>query len=446
MLPHTDTLRARSSGAPERWAYLAVALVALLGRATALRAADEDPWTSMFSLHGFGTLGVVYSSVRDADFVGSPFQPNGAGYSQEWSPGVDSKAGLQLGAQFTNQLSAIVQVVSQHNSDNTWRPKLEWANLNYQVTPDLSIRVGRSVAAPFLLSDTSLVGYSYTPIRPPPELYGELPVSNQDGVDVTYHLHTGNVQQTFSVSYGDTTVKVQSGGEVSARKFLQASDAAEAGFFTIRIGYTSLRPTATIPGLDALFSGFAQFGAVAVGSGFPATGAQANALEVEYSTRATSSFAFSMTTVGVSYDPGRWLLTSEWARTASDGLVASSSAWYVLGGARFGKFMPYLTVGSVRSGSNLVPGISTAGLPPPLAAAAAALNDALNESLRAFAVSQSSASAGVRWDVAKGIDLKLQYDRVRLDANSAGRLENIQADFISSPDVNAVSLAMDFVF
>ena len=179
----------RSSGGRMPYALSAVILVAGLGCPMAVLAAEGDPVASMFSLHGFGTLGEVYSDAHDADFVGSPFQPNGAGYSHTWSPGVDSKAGLQVGAQFTDRLSAIVQVVSQHIYDNTWRPQLEWANLRYQVTPDFSIRAGRSVAAAFLVSDTSLVGYTYPWIRPPPELYGELPVSNQDGLAVNYHLH-----------------------------------------------------------------------------------------------------------------------------------------------------------------------------------------------------------------------------------------------------------------
>jgi len=424
----------------------AMVLVAILGSPVGVRAADEGPAASMFSLHGFGTVGEVYSDAHDADFVGSPFQPNGAGYSQAWAPGVDSKAGLQLGAQFTEKLSAIVQVVSQHDYDNTWRPQIEWANLNYQLTPDLSIRAGRSVAAPFLLSDTSLVGYTYPWIRLPIELYGELPVSNQDGLAVNYHLHSGAVKQTFSVSYGQTNLDIKGGGKVSARKFLETSDAVEWDSLTFRIGYTSLRATTDIPALDPLFAGFTQFGAQVSSLGFPATGAQASALGATYSRQESFPYAFSMATVGVSYDPGDWLLTTEWAKTASDGILERSSAWYLMAGRRVGKFTPYVTVGQVESGSNANSGIGTAGLPAPLAAAAATLNGGLAVALGEFAPSQSSATVGLRWDAMKDIDFKLQYDRVRLDANSIGRLGNEQPGFRAAPDVNTVSVAMDFVF
>jgi hypothetical protein len=291
------------------------------------------------------------------------------------------------------------------------------------------------------------VGYTYTWIRPPPELYDEVPVTNLDGVAATYVLRRGAVNQTLSVSYGQTRVNLQNGGSVAARKFFEASDAAELGSFTFRIGYTSLRATADIPGLDTLFAGLEQFGSAVTDDGFAAIGAHASALGADYWGRGTSPFAFSMATVGVSYDPGSWLLMSEWARTASDGLLANSTAFYLMGGVRLCRFTPYLTVARVASGSNLVQSaIATAGLPAPLAAAAAALNNGLTEGLRPFAPSQSSATAGVRWDVTKDIDLKLQYDRVRLDRNSAGRLENVQPGFSGGPDVNVVSIALDFVF
>jgi hypothetical protein len=421
-------------------------LGAILWCPATVRAAEEDPTASMFSLHGFGTLGLVYSDARDADFVGSPFQPNGAGYSQSWAAGVDSKVGLQLGANFTDQLSAIVQVVSQHLYDNTWRPQLQWAHLKYQLTPDFSIQAGRSVAAPFMLSDTALVGYTYPWIRPPLELYGELPVSNQDGVDANYHLHVGIVAQSLSVSYGQTHVELADGGEVSARKFLQASDALEIGSLTVRVGYSSLRATTDIPSLDPLFAGFSQFGAAASSAGLSTVGAQASALGALYSSRESSAYAFSMVTAGVNYDPGNWLLMSEWAKTESDGLLQGSTAWYLTAGYRFAQFTPFLTLGGVKSNSNVDPGIATAQLPPMLAAEAAALDGGLTDALRNFSPSQTDVTVGIRWDVFKDIDLKLQYDRVRLGANSNGRLENAQPGFLPGPDVNAVSLAMDFVF
>jgi predicted porin len=165
-----------------------------------------------------------------------------------------------------------------------------------------------------------------------------------------------------------------------------------------------------------------------------------------YSLRESSAYAFSMATVGINYDPGNWLLMSEWARTASDGLLARSTAGYLTGGYQFGKFTPFLTLARVESARYVEPQIATPGLPPILAAEAATLSSGLAAALVQFAPSQSSVTVGMRWDLMKDVDVKLQYDRVRLDSNSDGRLSNVQPGSLAAPDVNAVSIAVDFVF
>ena len=88
-------------------------------------AGAGDPDASMFSLNGFGTLGVVHSSEDRADFTATLFQPNGAGYSHPWSAAVDSLIGAQLTANFTSRLSATLQIICEQNYDYTYRPHVE---------------------------------------------------------------------------------------------------------------------------------------------------------------------------------------------------------------------------------------------------------------------------------------------------------------------------------
>src|ERR1700729_15994 len=109
----------------------AIMLVALLWHSTDASSADNtaDSNQSMFSFSGFGTLGVVHSNEHDADFTSTIFKPNGAGYSHDWSPAVDSLIGAQVIANFTPRLSAMLQVTSQQNYDNTYTPRVEWANI-----------------------------------------------------------------------------------------------------------------------------------------------------------------------------------------------------------------------------------------------------------------------------------------------------------------------------
>src|ERR1700738_3131817 len=156
----------------------AVVLVAMLWSPAGVVASTDDAATRMFSISGFGTLGVVHSSEDRADFTSSLFKPNGAGFAHPWNPAVDSVLGGQLTANLTPSLSAVMQVILEQNYDNRYLPQLEWANIKYQITPDLGVRIGRIVVPAFLLSDTRDVGYTYAWVRPPLELYNLMPISN----------------------------------------------------------------------------------------------------------------------------------------------------------------------------------------------------------------------------------------------------------------------------
>src|ERR1700683_742549 len=141
---------------------------------------DSDSSPPIFSFSGFGTAGEVHSSQDQADFTGSVFQPNGAGYTRRWSPEVDSLLGAQLTANIAPKLSAVLQVIAEQNYNGTFTPHVEWANLKYQFTPDFSVRIGRVELPTFLFSDTRKVGYTYPWVRPPIEVYTLLPITAGD--------------------------------------------------------------------------------------------------------------------------------------------------------------------------------------------------------------------------------------------------------------------------
>jgi hypothetical protein len=167
-----------------------------------LRAVGDDPNSSMFSFNGFGTAGVVHSSEDQADFTSTVFKPNGAGYSHNWSADVDSRIGAQATANFTGQLSAVVQIISEQAYDNIYRPSVEWANIKYQFTSAFGVRLGRIELPTFLVSDFRKVGYAIPWVRPPVEVYGVAPVTNNNGMDLSYRVHLGSITNTLSGAYG----------------------------------------------------------------------------------------------------------------------------------------------------------------------------------------------------------------------------------------------------
>jgi hypothetical protein len=406
-----------------------IALMALPLCAIGADAGTSSSGNPVFSFSAFGTLGVVHSSQQQADFVAGPFQPNGAGYTHNWSAGVDSLIGGQITARITPELSAVVQVIAEQNYDGTYRPHVEWANIKYQFTPDCSVRVGRVELPTFLFSDTRKVGYTYPWVRPPIEVYGLVPITDSDGVDFSYRRALGDLTNTTQGSYVqfDAQQPYDRGAAISRDSF-NISNTTEYQSLTFRLSYQHAR--LTINSVDGLLDTFRMFGP------------QGIAIADKYN---SDNKPIETEIIGASYDPGHWFVISEWGHERFNSFLGEVTAWYASGGYRAGKFTPYVTYAHEGAVSNSDPGLTLAGLPPALIAFAAGLNAAVNTVLQSIP-SQSTASIGVRWDFMKNLDLKLQADHTRLGADSSGTFINLQPGFRLGSTVNLFSAAVNFVF
>jgi hypothetical protein len=298
---------------------ISVSIIATALFAPVIQAADE-PETPVFSFSGFGTLGAVHSSEDQADFTASLSKPDGAGHTHAWSADVDSLIGAQLIVHLNPKLSTVVQVISEQDAFGSYRPHVEWANVQYQFTPDFSIRVGRTVLPAFLLTATRKVGYTFQWVRPPLEVYRILPLSSNDGADVSYRISTGGLISTFRATVGKANAKAPA-GEVKARKGWGASYTAEYGSLTARATWQNAH--VTIGSINPLFEAFRQFGPQGMEI------ADRNDVDDKH---------FSTVAIGVSYDPGQWFATSEWGSSHSRTALGKAKAWYVSGGYRFGEF------------------------------------------------------------------------------------------------------------
>lgn len=416
------------SGVNPRLQTKAITAIVTAVYAASVCAGEAD--TPDFSFHGFGTLGLVHSSENRADFTSSVFKPHGAGHSDDWSADVDSLLGAQVTADLTAQLSAVVQVISEENYDNTYRPHVEWANIKYQFTPDFSVRVGRTVLPTALLSDTRKVGYTYAWVRPPLETYRLAPLTNSDGVDASYRLRFGELANTVQLGIGRKDSGLSNNaGSVEIRDLWAISNTAEFGSFTGHIAYVKAR--ATFPSLTrTLFDAFRLFGP------------QGAAIADKYDMNRT---AIVVIAVGANYDPGDWFVTGEWGHLDSPSFVGNSTAWHVSGGYRFGQLMPYATYARAKADQLADPGLDVSTLPPFLAEPAVALNAGLNSLLSGNAT-QNTVSLGGRWDFMPNGCLKLQFDHVRIGAGSSGVFSNLQPGFQRGGQANILSATFDFVF
>jgi hypothetical protein len=424
-----STQRERLRARRKRRNAEACMLIAMLGSPIGTYAASVDASPSIFSFSAFGTLGVVHSSEDRADFTASSLAPDGAGSSEAWSPDVDSRLGAQVTARFTPQLSAMLQVISEQRYNDTYVPHVEWANITYQPTPELSLRIGRIVLPTFLISDSRKVAYANPWVRPPVEVYNLSPIFDSDGAYVSYKVHLGELVNTAVGTYGQTSFGYPQGGRFTVKRLRVIADTVEYGPTTLHVAYQA--SSYTYNTADPLFDAFRQFGP------------QGIALADKYN---LDDKRAQVITAGALYDPGNWFVTGEWGQRSLHSAAGEAIAWYLSGGYRVAKFTPYVTYSRAKPDSNTTdPGLSLSGLPPNIAGVAAGLNAALNSLLGTLA-SQKTISVGARWDVIKNVDVKLQYDRINLGADSAGTLMNLQPDFQRGGTVNVASLAIDFVW
>ncbi len=335
-----------------------------------------------YSFNAFGTLGVVHSSEDQADFVTNLRQPAGAGFTREWSATPDSKIGAQLTATFWDRLRAMAQAISQYQADGSYRPKVEWANLQYRVTPDADLRVGRIALPTFLYSDTVNVGYALPYVRVPLEVVLHRSAASNDGVDGEYRFHIGGATTAVHAFIGQFNSDVPS-GYYKSHRLRGLATTVEDDALTLHLSYQTLHYD------------YAQGGIVY------------NVDDYQ-----------SMLSVGASYDPGGWYILGEGYRSA-DATLGLHYGGYLFGGYRFNQFTAYL--GFAR-----------------------AYNDATGNPNAGSNVDQRTDSLGVRWDFARHFDAKFQFDRMVLHGGLGSPFLNQQPAFNTRNTVHVLSLAMDF--
>ncbi len=165
----------------------------------------DDGGSSIFSVSGYGTLGVAHSSEDKADFIPLAGPTEGVGYSHSTTLETDTRAGLQINAKFNDKFSAVTQFVSELDENNSYEPRLVIANAKYQFTPAFNVAVGRFVAPFYMLTDFQRIGYAYPWVRPPADVY-DLAFS-ADGAIGTYKFNAGSVAFTTQLFYSQASNK-----------------------------------------------------------------------------------------------------------------------------------------------------------------------------------------------------------------------------------------------
>jgi len=380
-----------------------MALAAMVPFGAAAQDAD-----SMFSFRGYGTLGLVHSSEDLADFAPSD-APSGAGYTSNWSALPDSRLAAQVDAKFTDKLSGVVQVISEHGVRESYRPELRLAQLKYAFTPSFWARAGRLAPPIFMQSESYKIGYSMPWVRAPSEAYNLNVLI--DGVEVAKRFNFGNTALTIQALAGAS--------EKAGVKFSDARTLAgtvENGSSTFFASYSTVLVSSKNAQLEQLL-GFYRPVLARLADQY-----QINDDEVKFAS------------VGYNYDPGSWFARGEVTRTTGEAnVLGKTTNLFVSAGKRIGEFTPYATYGKVRMDS-------------PTSIGAADPIGVINGALAASNEGRQSLTVGSRWDFRDSAALKLEFSRVDAEDGSNGGLVNLQPGFQRGGSYNLASVSIDFVF
>jgi len=382
-----------------------------------------------FSFDAFGTLGLVHSTEDQADFTANQLKPATAGFSNSWSADVDSLLGVQVTANFSDRLTGILQVISELSSEGNFEPHVEWANLNYQFTPDFNIRVGRYVLPLFLASPYRKIGFASSWLRPPVELYAMSSITSNDGINATYEMHLGGALNRVQFSIGQLDTEFIDLSKFKARNSVRIDNTFEYSALTLHATYSE--STLYIDSVKQLFDGFRQLGAAGI------------AVAEEYDSNGGGVVFFSL---GANYNPGDWFIAGEWGRSFVEGTLGDPEAWYVSAGYRIGSVTPYFTF--AKSDAKVPPpgaGLDLTALPADLVPTAEALNKGLAD-IHYGSPLQQTYSAGIRWELGARIAVNFQFDHTDLEENNKGYLINVQPGFRKGGSFNLFSASLDFVY
>jgi len=420
---------------------LVLASVASVALVPTARADDLADW---LKIDGFGTIG-TYKGNSDVAGVRTDQRQNVVS-KNDWRFDGDTQASIQATLNPTGKLKAVLQLISKKDIQSSNKPTVEWAYVSYPLTSEFDIKLGRTVAPIFVMSDYRNLNYAQTMARPQTEIYQVNPITYQDGATVRWDKKVGSGQLQLEGFFGKTKVSVSgvsvSGGDVDLSRVKGLSLKWAQDDWSVRGGYSWYDASVIAPTVEANIKTLSALPAVAC----------TNCASVIAAVAPRTGITATIATIGATYDNGLWIAQAEWAKRDTNSVVIPAvSGWNVMGGYRMGDFTPYAGFSNFKiesTKSTLAPG----------AFAPAALRAQLNYLNASYMgtgdPSRDAMTVGVRWDFARNLALKAQYERMKMKLPAIGASSGFQSyetSLLGKPSgfdgrVSMFTLNLDFVF
>lgn len=404
-----------------------MSVMLLVGASAAL--ADDDT-SSMFDVHGFGTLGGVYHNEHGVEFRRDISQGHGAGAGHvSFAP--DSMLGLQLTAHFRPDIEATIQAISHLNVDNNYKPDLTWAFLKYSPNDDWFVRAGRLALDFYVQGDSAEIGYSNLMVRQPivtiPRSY--------DGVDVEWKKPVGGGLLKLRGTAGKVSGLARKSKDDECDDYggKQASATMEysLGSWTARYVFGQLKTDKGASGraYEQLESALQQFA--------PNSAAILDRLSFK-------DRVLDYKQVALTYDQGPIQALVSYDRLTSENWPNRQELIGTVG-YRLGDVTPYVGFSKQQSPR----GIIQTGVPNGLSVATDTLNIVSALAQSRVLVNQTDFMLGGRYDFATNKALKFQADHIRYQDPSTAIDPSLFHKTYEQRGHNAFtvfSVALDFVF
>ncbi|WP_394229934.1 porin [Shewanella colwelliana] len=388
---------------------------------------------------GFGTLGGIYNDNDTLNFHRA-FTLKATDTAWSWKS--DSLIGVQLNANLDEKFDAVGQLVLKDRVSDHFSDNIELLFMRYRPTRDWYVRLGRTHAELYMLSEYRNVGYGYLWARPIPEFYAfSSSISQVDGVDVGFSRRVAGGLLDVKLGYG------KSNAVFEGLNTQFEIDLEDVWVFTSQLTFEawSLRLAAAQAEVDSFT--FKAIGLVdelnqVPSNLWPQASTMANDLTPEG--QILNYFA-----LGATYDSDSWVFQSEIGYMHSDwSFLQSFYSGYASIGYRFGDATLYGVVAHIENQNpplsypapNLPPEV-----PPELSGGISELYGDSQWAINLNRVHQSSFSLGVRWDFYPNNTLKFQWDNINVEEGGTALWSHSFTQEIDT-QVNLFSINYSFIF
>lgn len=351
------------------------------------------------------------------------------GYRDGFSLHQQSLIAIQPTYHVTGRLSGTVQWIG-HSGEGR-ESGVEWAYLTYDFNDQWQIKAGKLRMPLFYYSDSIDVGYSYSWISPPMQLYNNKLFPTFEGGNISYSASLGDYSLRLEGLYGyyNNDYVMIGGTRLDAEARIDDMYGFNlnlgSGSYNVRLAYHTGMSKTSMDFLKPLQTALAQAGFTDSAATLAATGP----VEV-YS-------------VGLNYESFSGFLRGEWVRTVTElNLSPTQTSYYITVGKYLDDWTLHLTFACAentrtRPSAELQPYVADPTLNPMLAQLAAGYYYTYE---RIPTGGLNSVTVGTRWDFRPDMAFKLDVSYLKETSPYSGFFISRDSDYLQNSETRTGTL------